>query len=225
VRFKWYDDVVGSPVSIDIDLGAIVAVDTVYLGYTIAAADASWTINAGAEGYMDQVLKDSGALRVFDRAGRVPARTHAFWTGAVANVRFLRLTLYQPSGSAALSAGILMVGRSWRPAYNIQFGGGRRVIDTGTVAALPDGGFGTVEGVRKREFSWTLGDLSSDEIDSLEDLVLDHGETNPVLVVEQPDAAIGQRAGIHYGLFVALKAFERKNAAQTAQQFVLEEWI
>ena len=222
----WVDRAVGSPATIDIDLGAPVALDTIYLGYVLPPAQAAtWTITGGVAGYTDTLIKASGSLRAVDTGSRAPARTHALWAGGLVTVRYLRLALVQPAGSPALSAGILMVGRAWRPRFNMEFGAGRRVIDTGTVAALPDGGFGTIDGVRKREFSWTLGDLSRDETDALEELVLDHGETIPLLVVEDPDATVGQRAGIHYGLFVGLKTFERKNAAQTTQQFVLEQWI
>lgn len=158
-------------------------------------------------------------------AAEVLTLTHALWTGSVVNVRYLRLSLVQPSGSAVLSAGVVQVGRAWRPQFNMEFGSGRRVIDTGTVAVLPDGGFSTMEGARKREFNLTLGDLSRTETDALEELLLDHGETVPLVLVEDPDATTGQRARIHYGLFVGLKAFERKNAAQTTWQLTFEEWI
>jgi hypothetical protein len=99
------------------------------------------------------------------------------------------------------------------------------VIDSGTVAQLPDGGFATVEGARKRSFGWTLGDLSPAEADELEELLLDHGETIPLLVVEDPAATTGQRNRIHYGLFTGLRAYERRNPAQTRWEFLFEEWI
>jgi hypothetical protein len=222
----WVDDAVGSPATIDIDLGTVTAIDTIYLGsVSPPAALASWTITGGAGSYNDQVIKAASALRAIDTASRSPQLTHAFWTGAVVYVRYLRLSLLQPNGYGVLSIGAVMAGRSWRPQFNMEFGSGRRVIDTGTVAALPDGGFGTIEGVRKREFNWTLGDLSRDEADALEELLLDHGETIPLLVIEDPDATTGQRARIHYGLFVGLKAYERKNAVQTTWQFTFEDWV
>ena len=222
----WADAGVGSAATIDIDLGAVTSIDTVYLGYlSPPAAGATWTITGGSTGYADLVVKPSGALRAVDTATRAPSRTHALWTGASVSVRYLRLSIVQPAGNAPLTAGIALVGTAWRPMFNMEFGAGRRVIDTGTVASLPDGGFSTIEGARKREFNWTLGDLSRDEVDALEELLLDHGESVPLLVVEDPDATTGQRARIHYGLFVGLKAFERKNAAQTVQQFIFEEWV
>lgn len=222
----WADSASGSDVNIDLDLGATMAIDTIYLGYVSPpAAGATWSIIGGVGSPYEQMVKASGALRAVDTASRAPARTHALWTGGVVNVRYLHLTVSQPAGSPALSAGIVMVGRAWRPQFNMEFGAGRRVIDTGTVAALPDGGFGTMEGARKREFNMTLGDLSRNEADALEELLLDHGESIPLVLVEDPDATTGQRARIHYGLFVGLKAFERKNAAQTSWQLTFEEWV
>lgn len=222
----WIDTAVGSVANIDIDFGAVVPVDTVFLGHVFPpAAGATWTITGGTAAYTTTTLKASGALRAVDTASRSPQQTHAFWTGAVANIRYLRLAITQPAGSPVLRAGVVLAGKDWQPQFNMEFGSGRRVIDTGTVASLPDGGFATMTGARKRAFSWTLGDLSVAETDALEELLLDHGETVPLLVVSDPDATTGQRSRIHYGLFTGLKAYERRNAAQTRFDFQFEEWI
>lgn len=222
----WADTAVGSTVDIDIDFGAVVPIDTVFVGYAFPpAAGATWTITGGTAGYATTTLKASGALRAIDTASRAPQQTHAFWTGAVANIRYLRISIVQPGGNPVLRAGVVLAGKSWKPQFNMEFGSGRRVIDTGTVASLPDGGFATMTGARKRAFSWTLGDLSMAETDALEELLLDHGETVPLLVVSDPDATTGQRSRIHYGLFTGLKAYERRNPAQTRWDFAFEEWI
>lgn len=221
----WADSASGSTVNIDIDLGSAQPIDTVYLGYVSPPdATSSWTITAGAAGYTDAVIKASSPLRAIDSLTRSPDRTHALWLGNIANVRYLRLSLVQPAGKPALSAGIVMAGKSWRPGFNMERGSGRRVIDLGSVVSLPDGGFAPVEAGRRREFSWTFGDLSESEADELEEHILDFGETRPLLVVEDPDARAGQRNRVHYGLLTGLKAFERKNAAQTSWEFTLQEW-
>lgn len=222
----WADVAAGSVANIDIDFGAVVPVDTVYLGYLYPpAAGATWTITGGAAGYTDVTLSPAGALRAVDSASRAPKRTHAFWHGATVNVRYLRLAVTQAAGSPPMSAGVVLAGKAWQPQFNMEFGGGRRVIDTGTVASLPDGGFATMEGARKRAWGWTLGDLSVAETDALEELLLDHGETIPLLVVEGPDATTGQRNRLHYGLFTGLKAYEREDPAKTKWSFDFEEWV
>lgn len=222
----WADSAVGSPAVIDIDFGAPVTIDTVYLAYVSpASALSTWTITGGLAGYAEAQIKAAGPLRAIDSASSAPARTHALWAGAAFLVRYLRVSITQPAGDAPLTIGRVIAGRAWRPTFNIEFGAGRRVIDTGIVASLPDGGFGASEGARKREFSATLGDLSAAEMDALEELLLDHGETIPLLLVEDPDATVGQRNRIHYGLFVGLRAYERANPKQTKFQLTFEEWI
>ena len=107
-------------------------------------------------------------------------------------MRYIRISVTQPAGNAVLSAGVVMVGAAWRPTFNMELGHGRRVIDTGSATSLADGGFATVDGARKRQFNWTLGDLSIAETDALEELALKHGQTLPLLVVEDPAATVGQ---------------------------------
>lgn len=222
----WVDTVDGSTVGINVNFDKQVVVDTVFLGFVSPpAAGATWQGMGSNPSGPVSTLFNSRTLRAVDSASRAPARTHALWTGTAQAIRYLRIELSQPAGAGPLSAGIVMAGKAWRPGFNMEFGNGRRVIDTGTVAQLPDGGFATMEGARKRSFEWTLGDLTRAETDELEELLLDHGETVPLLVVEDPDATTGQRNRIHYGLFTGLKAYERANAVQTKWSFSFEEWI
>lgn len=222
----WADIAVGSAVNIDIDLGAVRAIDSALLGHIHGpAAAAVWTITGGVVGYTETVLKPSSPLRANDAAGQFPALSHAFWHGAAASVRYLRFSITQPAGSPLLMAGIVLVGAAFSPAFNKEWGSGRRPIDTGSVTPLPDGGFAVVEGARKMGYSWTFGDLTDVETDRLQDLVLEIGESSPVLVVEDPAATTGLRNRIHYGLFEKLRQFERRNRKQTRWEFGMEEWV
>lgn len=222
----WVDSADGSVVNIDIDMGAVVPIDTILLGHiTPPAAGAIWTITGGVAAYTTGVLKASGPLRAIDASGQFPGMSHAFWTGAQQGLRYIRLAITQSAGAGPLSAGVVMLGAAFTPAYNKEWGAGRRVIDTGSATALPGGGFSIVDGARKRSFSWTLGDLSTDEIEVLEAIALDRGETAPLLVVEDPAATTAQRSRIHYGLLQGLRQFERRNVKQTRWEFTVEEWI
>jgi len=222
----WMDSAVGSEVVLTVDFGSAVTIDTVYLGYVQPpAAGAVWSISGGTVGPDQAVIKASGALRAVDSASRAPARTHALWTGSETVVRYLNIRITQPAGNAPLSIGILMAGRAWRPQFNMEFGNGRRVIDLGVATQLADGGFSIASGARKRSFNWTLGDLSEAETMALEELLLDHGQTVPLLVCSDPAATVGQRNRIHYGLFTNLKAFTRDDPEKTKWAFEFEEWI
>lgn len=222
----WLDSAVGTAANIDIDMGSVVAVDTVLLGHVSPpAGGASWAITGGAAGYTDQVIKADGALRAIDSAGLSPTMSHGFWHGTQAYVRYLRLAITQPAGSEPLSAGVVMAGSAFLPTYNKEWGAGRRVIDTGSVTSLPSGGFAIVEGARKGGYSWTLGDLTDAEVDVLYAYQLSRGETRPFLVVEDPAATTGQRYRIHYGLLTSLRPYERRNPKQTRWEFTVEEWV
>lgn len=159
-REVWADSAVGSAATIDIDLGIVRAVDTVFVGHLLSPlAAASWSITGGAAGYAETVLRSSSDLRVPDVGGTVnpPALSHALWHGAGAMVRYIRISLIQPGSGTALTAGALLVGRAFVPQFNREWGSGRRPIDTGSVTALPGGGFAIVPGVRKSAWSWSHG--------------------------------------------------------------------
>lgn len=222
----WADSAVGTAATIDIDLGSVQLVDTIFLGHIAPpAAGATWTITGGAASYTTTTIKAAGALRAVDAAGQFPATSHALWIGAAVSVRYVRLSVTQPAGSPVLTAGVVMVGDAFSPIYNQEWGAGRKVIDSGTATALPSGGFAIAEGARKGGYSWTLGDLSSTEADALYALMLDRGETRPVLVVEDPAATAGLMRRIHYGRMTSLQPFARRNPAQTRWEMSVEQWI
>ncbi|MFC3442541.1 hypothetical protein ACFOKF_15305 [Sphingobium rhizovicinum] len=224
-REIWLDGAVGSAATIDIDLGVERIIDTVFLGCLFSAADAaSWTISGGLTGYADRVIKPAGALRVPERDWKRRVMSHALWFGAEQLVRYLRLSITQPEGATPLAIGALIVGEGFQPRWNKEWGSGRGVRDTGTVTRLPSGGVAVVEGARYATFAWTLGDLSEAEAETLYDMQLDRGESRCVLVVENPARTAGLRNRIRYGALTGLRAFERRNAAQTSWQMSMEDW-
>lgn len=220
----WADTATGTA-SFSIDFGATVTLDTLFLGHILPpAAGATWVCYGGIAGAFEINVFNTLPLRAVDSAGQFPAMSHALWRGSPVNVRYLSLQITQPAGSPTLTAGVLMAGKAFVPLLNQEWGAGRRVIDTGSVSPLVDGGFAVVEGARKAGYAWTLGDLSSAEVDTLYALQLDRGESRPLLVVEDPAATTGQRNRIHYGLLRSLRAFERRNPVQTRWELSMEEW-
>ncbi len=220
----WQDSAAGTA-TLDIDLGAVRQVDTIALiAVQPAAMATNWTITGGASGYTQVTIKAAGALRAVDSAGEAPSRTHALWHGTAVLVRYIRVSVTQPAGYTPLSIGSIVAGAAFTPRYPRQWGAGRKIIDTGTATALPSGGFGVVEGVRKSRYSWTFGDLDQAEVDRLYAIQRDRGETRPVLVVEDVSASTGQLNRIHYAKFVELQAYERRNVVQTRWEMTIEEW-
>lgn len=224
-REVWADAASGGVATFRIDLGAVREVDTIFLGHAIPLpAATAWTIRGGAASYTAGLLMARSAMRVVDGAGRAPERSHGLWTGTPAMVRFLQIEIEQPSGAQPLAIGTLLVGKAFEAEFNQEWGGGRGVIDTGRASRLPGGGFAIVHGMRKGSYSWSLGDLSVDETDALYDIQLQCGETQPLLVVEDPDRTVGQFYRIHYAKFANLKAYKRRNQAQTRWEFEVEQW-
>ena len=222
----WLDSAAGSAATIDIDLGSVGWIDTIALVAVYgAAAGATWSITGGSAGYAETVLKASGALRANDAYGQFPSVSHAFWYSVPWLVRYIRITVLQPAGSAPLAIGRALVSRMFMPTWNKEWGSGRGVIDTGKATRLVGGGFASVEGARLAGYSWTLGDLTDEEVETLYALQLDCGETGPLLVVEDPAATQGLRNRIHYGLFTGLRRFERRDVSLTRWELTIEEWI
>lgn len=219
----WADDAVGSPAKITIDLGIVRTIDTIFLGHVRSpAAAATWAIATSGAG--DAIPLPTSPLRVPDVTGSFAPMSHALWYGPAVTARVIELTVQQPAGAAPVSAGSLVVGRAFVADLGQEWGAGRQTIDTGTATSLPSGGFAVVEGVRKRRFSWTFGDLSQDEADQLELIAMALGETRPGLVIENVDRTAGLIARIRYGKFGSWRPFERRNRQQTRWEISIEDW-
>ena len=222
----WADSAVGTAANIDIDLGSVQSIDTIALiSVTPPAAGATWSISGGAASYTTNAIKGAGPLRAVDAAGQAQPRSHAFHFGATWAVRYIRISLTQPAGQGALSVGVPVVGRAFVPAFNNEWGAGRRVIDTGSSTALPSGGFANVAGVRKGSYGFTLCDLSNEEIDALYAIQLVVGETAPLLIVEDPTATSGQYHRIHYGQLRSLRQFDRRSPGRSRWEISIEDWV
>lgn len=222
----WADATVGSAATLTLDLGSVRMIDTILLGHVRPpAADAIWSITRGIAGPSEAVLQGAIVLRVPDVANRLPPLSHALWTGAAVAARYLAISVTQPAGATALTAGVALVGKAFVADLSLEWGAGRQPIDTGNATDLPSGGFGIVEGARKRSFSWTFGDLSLAEADELDMIAEGVGESRPVLVVEDPDRTAGLRSRVHYGLFARFRAFERRNRKQTRWELEVKEWV
>lgn len=222
----WADSAAGSPATLSIDLGSVRSVDTILLGHVRPpAAGAIWSIIGGVTSPFELTIQPDAALRVPDAAGQFATTSHALWTGAPVNVRYLIVTVRQAEGYPSLTAGTLVIGKAIAVELGPEWGSGRQPIDTGTATPLPSGGFAVVDGARKRRYSWTFGDLSYAEAERLEALALALGNTKPGVVIEDAARTAGLRGRIWYGVFEKWKQYERRNRRQTRWEIGIEEWI
>lgn len=85
----------------------------------------------------DGMLKPRAWGRCFNVVGRPIDTANNIWCFAEpVNARYLHFDVTQPTGQP-ISAGIVMVGKAFRPALGQEWGAGRRPIDTGSVTPLP----------------------------------------------------------------------------------------
>jgi hypothetical protein len=204
--------------TIDIDLGAVAAIDTVFLGYVEGGAGASFAITGGAADYTTTAI---GTLQPAPSRLAQPRQHFLLVLDEPVEVRFIRIAgLALP----AMNIGVLAVGRAIRPKWGHEYGGGRFVVDSGVVTRLSGGGFGTSRAARAGGWQWTLGDLDDAETDALYGLQLDAGETATVLVVEDPDPTAGLNERIHWGLLSRLEPYERQDTTKTKWALRIEDW-
>src|SRR5205085_12140573 len=189
----------GADSAFDFDFGPGVAIDSLFVGFigNTSAPTIHWT--SGAAGYTTtNRLATTSAMAPSRLAS--PLRRHGFWrTGAPFSDRYHRL-VFAPGVAATVTVGIVVFGLALQTTYNREWGAGGGVVDTGAKERLLGGGFGIGRGARKGTFRWTWGDLSDAEVDAIYDLGLKVGETDPILVVEDPADAAGLNEGLHYGL-------------------------
>lgn len=219
----WTDSTVNSDATLDFDFGAVVAWDTVFVGFTNAAATAEWGISGGSTGYGDTTYLPRTTFRASSDA--IGPRYHGFFTRSpTTSDRYMRITLKQFTGNPNLQVGIVAIGASFKPTYNREWGAGRSLIDTGTKQRLRGGGFAIGRGAKVPGYQWVLGDLTEADVQALWALAVDRGETDPIVVVEDPDATAGRSERLHYGLFNRLEAYERQDPDLNRWALSMEGW-
>jgi hypothetical protein len=204
----------------DIDLGSVQQFDTVFLGYSNAAAGATW------RGAYDIVGGGTGTVFA-ETAMRVPGglgpRYHSLaLLPAPITAQTLRIHLTQPVGSAPLQAGVLMIGKRFEHAY--EFKSGRKPIDLSERVDLASGGFGFGRGAIKSSFRFTFSDLTDAELETLWNEIMALGLQYPVLMVEGGDAALSHNQ-VHYGVFERFEPYERDDPSDTRWALSMTDWV
>ena len=203
--------------TIDVDLGAAATFDTVFLGYSNAAAGV-WKASCGVNDYTSIALPDAAIA-----PSRLARQRHYLSIAAApVTARYLRLSASAlPVGYAV---GVLAVGLAIRPALGHEWGSGRFVTDSGSATRLQGGGFGLSPGARAGGWQWTLADLSDAEFDAMYGLQLDVGTSSPLLVVEDPDATAGLNERIHWGVLTKLDPSDRRARDDVKWDMRIEDW-
>lgn len=204
--------------SIDIDLGSVQTIDTIFIGYTSDDGSGSFVAQSGTVNYTATARGTIPAA-----PSLAPGQRRHFLQVAVTpyQARYIRLT---SAFQAGYSVGVVAVGLAFRPTYGREYGSGRYITDTSSVQRLFGGGFGIDEGARVPGWSFTMGDLTDDEVDRLYAITWATGESRSILAIEDPDFTAGLNERIHWGLFAKIDAYERFAPGQSRWSLRVDEW-
>ncbi len=223
---------------IEVDLGADSVVDTLVLMHTNLSSAAQWRVYGvpAATAFGSPDTEPSGQLILgftgWTNFGVAPTtlqrRRNALAIGSPVTVRRLRIYVTDNTAQnleAVIRLGTLGIGKRWEPAFNYEFGLGRRVQDRSAKRELPGGEIGRNLAARVPITRVSWGDLTDAEIRSLWSLLLDIGESEPLFLCEDPDPLPGQNEGLHYGTLQGLDFFERVAADKSRIELRLQEWL
>ena len=211
-----------------LDMGAVVSVDTAFVGFTNAHAGSSWQVFTGPD--MAGPWTATAMAGSFTPVGVMGARRHGFSKipNPVAS-RYFQLRT-ESNGAPAMQYGIVMLGKAIILPH--EYGSGRAPIDLGGKERLPDGGLGIDAGAIVARLQWRFVGLSDATTDQLWDLVANpvtgRGETKPVLVAETRAADLTDLAGrndrLHYGTFDRIEPYSRRDPNDTVWSMAMTEW-
>jgi hypothetical protein len=207
---------------LNVDLGSMQSIDTVFVGYTNDTSSGGLIIAGIADDAKTQVFSQYVPAAQSDMSGIVPQH-FLLVLPAPQTVRFISIS---SPGTLPINyaIGVVRAGLSFRPTWGPQWGAGRPFEDTSSVDRLMGGGFGIDDGVVVPGYSWTFGDLQDEERRQLYTMARLLGQSKSVLVVEDPDPTPALNERIHWGLF-KLDTYERTDPKNTKWAFIVRDWL
>jgi hypothetical protein len=172
------------PSALSFDLGAAIDIDTMFLGFGSGDLGNFSLYRTGDMTGAGAVLLGAGLAG----AAATEKRRHVFFRFGLINTRYLQLVCW----NAVATLGVFAFGKSVQPVWGHEWGAGRFVDDRSNKEALPSGGWGVDKHAVVPGWQFTVGDLTDTELDSLWDMAEEVGESSPVIVCEDPDAAGGR---------------------------------
>lgn len=195
----WRSDAGSATRNIVIDLGSDQPFDTIALfgiGAGNGAPSASWNwsidLATAAQGaFTGAFWAGTGAALLAGSVLPVSGRGKALWlapAGAPSAARYVRLN-FSALASAALQIAIVAVGQRFQPARNYAYGAAFGVRDLGALDYSPRGVVARRPGAKLRGMGLTFSAVRREEVeDTLQRLFERVGNTDPVVLVSDPDA-------------------------------------
>lgn len=206
--------------SVNIDLGADTSIDTIAMLWTnLSVAAGTWQVHAGPASDGGFTL-DAGNIIVpaATTFGVAPTtrenRRFGLWTtGTPIARRYITITLSDTRAAnpeQLVRASVPVIGQRLAPAFNFELGSGRKVDDQSIKRTLPGGETHTERGGRVPLWRATWSNLSEAEMRALWSILLEVGEGDPLLLIEDPDAVPGQAEAMHWAFAEGLDFHERQ---------------
>lgn len=209
----WVNTATGS---VWLDMGSAISVDTFFLGFVGSGITAA---TAGTAASLGGAITNQGSLVLAPTSE--PRRHGHLKLGAPVSSRYFSFSV-----TGAGSVGIAAVGKAVQPSFGHEWGSGRQPVDLSSVTPLRQGGFAVEKGAIKGSWSFTLGDLTDQDLKDLWDVALNIGISSPVLACEDP-ALTGAdlNKALHYGLLDRPEVYERQLPGLNRWSWRVEEWV
>ncbi len=208
----------GFSMQINIDLGADTAIDTIAALFTnLSLAAGTWRLLAGPASDGGFTLAGANEIVATTALGMAPAtrenRRFGLWTTATPiSRRYITIFLNDTRAANAeqlIRIGVPVIGQRLAPTWNFELGSGRKVEGQGIRRTLPGGETHVERGGRVPVWRATWSNLSEAEMRQLWSILLEVGEDDPLLLIEDPAAATAQAEGMHWALLESTDFNER----------------
>jgi hypothetical protein len=216
-----------------LDFGADIPIDTVAVMFTNLSAAGTWSVwatpaSAGSAREDPADLLDSGA---FGLAPTVSGRArHGLWAGTLVQRRWLRVRLTEPALTAepVIRVGLVLAGERWQPGTifgNFDLGAQRSLEDRSIKRSLPGGESHVERAAKVPGWQAVWSALTHEEMRRIWGLLAQMGESEPLLLVEDPTASPGQNEAMHYGRIERLEPIERTQADKNRLELRIREML
>ena len=226
VVFKSVPISAGQSIAIQYDLGADVPVDGLALLFHNASASATMSVTAAtaAAGPSAQsiVLAIAAARSPFIGS---PSSYHRVVTWTRVTARYWTFFVTEPAARGGMTIGVARFGTLWAPGWNFETGRGRRINDLSDKRELPGGELGIWRKAKAPLIRLSWGDLADSEVDDLDSMLAEIGESEPLVLVEDPDFTAGLHNRIHYGVLDGVDFYERQMSNKSRWELKMREWL
>lgn len=197
----WKSAASGATQSIEIDLGADMAFDTVALfGLTGALSGWAWQIDAAPAAGSYATIAASAPL-LAGSVAPISGRGKALWVAASAPTpaRYIRI-FFRSLSSAAVTVGRVVIGQRIALARNFQFGAAFGVRELGRVDFSRRGVMLRQRGAKQRSIGISFPHVHREEVEAVVHPLLERiGGTEPVMLVTDPDANAQRQNRMYFG--------------------------